>query len=107
MVHYKIIPEILYFSVILVLCVRQCLLLLSRHNPGIDTVRLHVLNVSAYRFHHEIHRALTIARPSLCCTSLHWPTQDSTNTEQTQTSMPRVDSNPRSQCLSGRRHFMP
>jgi hypothetical protein len=40
------------------------LLLLSRHSPGIDTMRLHILHVSAYCGHHQVRRAFTVTLPS-------------------------------------------
>jgi hypothetical protein len=36
------------------------LLLLSRHNPDINTIRLHALYASAYCGHHHVHRAFGI-----------------------------------------------
>jgi hypothetical protein len=52
----------------------QCILLLSRHNPGVDNaIRLHALHVSACCGHHQVHRAFTIALSSICYTYPHWP----------------------------------
>jgi hypothetical protein len=40
------------------------LLLLGQHNPGIDTMHLHVLHVSACCSYYQVHRAFTVTLPS-------------------------------------------
>jgi hypothetical protein len=52
--------------------VRQCLLISARStSAGVDTC-LHVLYVSAFCGHYQVHRAFKIILTYVCCTSLHW-----------------------------------